>query len=409
MSGPTGRAALIVLDSVACGHAPDAAAFGDAGADTLGHIAALCAAGRADGPGLRQGPLRLPNLAALGLGEACRIAGGNLPHGLGCAAPTALYGSAIEVSIGKDTPSGHWEIAGTPVPFAWGYFPDRVPAFPPALTDAIIAEGRLPGLLGNCHASGTTIIETLGVEHVETGKPIAYTSVDSVLQIAAHEDAFGLERLYALCETTRKLVDPLSIGRVIARPFTGDAVTGFKRTANRRDFAMLPPPGNLLEQAAEAGRAIVTLGKLGDIFAHRHTGREVKAAGNDALFDRLLDEWPRLDAGGLLFANFVDFDTEFGHRRDVAGYAACLEDFDAHIPDLMALMTPGDLLIITADHGNDPTFRGTDHTREQVPVLAFRPGHAGGSIGQRSSFADIGQSVAAHLGLRALPHGVSFL
>ena len=404
-----GRVALIVLDSVGCGNAPDAAVFGDEGADTLGHIAEACAAGAADSAGLRQGPLHLPNLAALGLGEACRMAGGAMPPGLSCHAPSALHGSAIEVSIGKDTPSGHWEIAGTPVPFTWGYFPDTVPAFPPELTDAMMAEGRLPGLLGNCHASGTAIVEALGQQHVETGRPIAYTSVDSVLQIAAHEETFGLERLYALCAITRRLVDPLTIGRVIARPFAGEAATGFRRTANRKDFAMPPPANNLLEQADRARRDIVTLGKLGDIFAHRHTGREVKAAGNMALFDCLLTEWPKLDEGGLLFANFVDFDTEFGHRRNVAGYAACLEAFDARLPAFMALLGPDDLLVITADHGNDPTFRGTDHTREQVPVLAFRPGRAGGSIGQRATLADIGQSVATHLGIAALPHGRAFL
>ncbi|MBY0612847.1 MAG: phosphopentomutase [Beijerinckiaceae bacterium] len=403
------RAALIVLDSVGCGFAPDAKTFGDDGADTLGHIAEGCAIGLGDRPGLRHGRLNLPNLVRLGLGHACEAAGGAVPPGLECDRPIALHGSAIETSPGKDTPSGHWEIAGTPAPAPFGYFPVTDPAFPRALVDAIISEGGIPGLLGNCHASGVEIIERFGAEHLRSGKPIAYTSVDSVLQIAAHEERFGLERLYALCETVRRLVDPLMIGRVIARPFLGDEASGFARTPNRKDFAMPPPEGGLLERAAHAGRAIVTLGKIGDIFAHRHTGEEVKAAGNMNLFDALLARWPVLPAGGLLFANFVDFDTEFGHRRDLPGYAACLEAFDARLAELLPLLERDDLLVITADHGNDPSFSGTDHTREQVPVLAYRKGAAAGSIGLRASLADIGQSVAAHLGLARLPRGASFL
>jgi len=403
------RALLIVLDSVGCGGAPDAASFGDEGANTLQHIAEVCAAGRADRDGLRQGPLHLPVLASLGLGRACAEATGLIPPGLETEQPQALFGAAQETSLGKDTPSGHWEIAGTPVTSAFGYFPQEIPAFPSALTEAMIRGAELPGLLGNCHASGVEIIERLGAEHVATGKPIVYTSVDSVLQIAAHETAFGLQRLYQLCALTRRLVDPLMIGRVIARPFVGDAATGFRRTSNRMDFSLPPPSGTLLETAETAGRAVVTLGKIGDIFAHRFTGREIKAAGNEALFDRLMEEWPRLPAGGLLFANFVDFDTEFGHRRDVAGYAACLEAFDRRLPALFARLGPDDLLVITADHGNDPTWHGTDHTREQVPVLAYRPGLAGRSLGSLPSYADIGQSVAAHLGLPRLPHGRSFL
>jgi phosphopentomutase len=402
------RAAIIVLDSVGCGAAPDAADFGDAGADTLGHIAEACAAGKADKAGLRSGPLKLPNLSCLGLGLACAAATGRIPPGLEANTPPGLYGSAIERSIGKDTPSGHWEIAGTRVPFAWGYFPHSVPAFPAELTAAIIRDGKLPGILGDRHASGTAIIDDFGAEHMRTGKPICYTSVDSVLQIAAHEEVFGLERLYDLCRIVRRLVDPLTIGRVIARPFTGTETTGFVRTPNRKDFAIPPPDGNILDRAHEAGRTIVTVGKIGDIFAHRHTGREVKAPGNMKLFDAMLEAWASLPAGGLLFANFVDFDSEFGHRRDVAGYAGCLEAFDVRLPEFEALLHPGDLAIITADHGNDPTFRGTDHTREQIPVIGFGPGLAPRSIGQRTSFSDIGQTVAAHLGLAALPDGTAF-
>jgi phosphopentomutase len=403
------RVALIVLDSVGCGNAPDAADFGDIGSDTLSHIAAACAAGKADREGLRKGKLLLPNLTRYGYGLAAGTATGVVPPGLETAHPQGLFGSAIEVSVGKDTPSGHWEIAGTPVPFAWGYFPRTEPCFPANLTKAVIDKGKLPGIIGNRHASGTAIIDELGAEHVRTGKPICYTSVDSVYQIAAHEEHFGLERLYDLCQLVRKLVDPLTIGRVIARPFIGNESEGFTRTANRKDFAIPPPDHGLLDRCHEAGRSIVTVGKIGDIFAHRHTGQEVKAGGNMKLFDAMLPAWENMPDGGFLFANFVDFDTEFGHRRDVAGYAACLEQFDRRLPELEALLKPGDLVIITADHGNDPTYKGTDHTREQVPIIGFGPGIAPRAIGQRKSFADIGQSVATHLGLKPVLKGVSFL
>jgi len=401
------RAFLLVLDSVGCGAAPDAAAFGDEGADTLGHIAAACAAGQADRAGLRHGRLMMPHLAGYGLGAACATASGRVPPGLE-AVPSGWHGSAIETSAGRDTPSGHWEIAGAPADFAWGYFPKTVPCFPPALSEAIIREGRLPGLLGNHHASGTAIVQELGAEHVATGKPIAYTSVDSVIQIAAHESAFGLERLYGLCQAVRPLVDALRIGRVIARPFVGDAASGFTRTTNRKDFALPPPHGNLLDRAAEAGRAVISLGKIGDIFCHRHAGTEIKAAGNMALFDRLLAGAAALPDGGLLFANFVDFDTDYGHRRDVAGYAAALEAFDRRVPDLAARLSAGDLVIVTADHGNDPTFKGSDHTREQVPIVGFGPGLRPRALGQRGTFADIGQSVARHLGLAPVARGNAF-
>ena len=387
------RALLIVLDSVGIGGAPDAAAYGDAGANTLGHIALAR-------------PLRLPHLDALGLGLAAELASGMLPPGLSRPArPQARWASAIETSPGKDTPSGHWEMAGAPVDFAWGYFPDTVPCFPKALTDAIIAQGRLPGILGNRHASGTQIIAELGLSHCMTDMPILYGSADSVLQIAAHEETFGLERLYDLCRLARVLCDPLRIGRVIARPFVGEEPDNFARTANRKDFSIPPPPGGLLDVALAAGREIVTVGKIGDIFAHRATGAERKGAGNMAHVDLTLRALETLADGGLILANYVDFDSEFGHRRDVAGYAGALEQFDARLPEFLAALRPGDLLVITADHGNDPTWRGSDHTREQVPVLAYEPGRAGGALGTRSTFADIGASVARHLGLTALPRG----
>lgn len=404
------RAILIVLDSVGCGGAADADRYGDGGADTLGHIAGACATGGGDRPGLRQGPLSLPFLAGLGLWHAVEGATGEpVPAVWKPQDPSGAWGHAGEVSLGKDTVSGHWELAGTPVPFAFGYFPDTRPSFPPELTAAIIREGGVPGILGDCHASGTAIIEELGAEHLRTGRPICYTSVDSVLQIAAHEEHFGLQRLYDLCVVVRRLVDPLRIGRVIARPFVGTPETGFTRTGNRKDFAVPPPDGTILDRAVSAGRDVVSLGKIGDIFSHRCTGREVKAPGNMALFERLLAETRTLRDGGLLFANFVDFDTEFGHRRDVPGYAAALEAFDARLPAFAAELKAGDLVVVTADHGNDPTWRGTDHTRERVPVLAFGPGIAPGPIGARPTFADVGETVAAHLALPAGAAGRSWL
>ena len=403
------RAFLVVLDSVGCGAGPDAAAYGDEGADTLGHIARACALGEADRAGLRAGPLRVPTLAALGLGLACESATGRVPPGLECDAPRAAYGSAVETSQGKDTQSGHWEIAGNPADFAFGYFPHAIPAFPASLMQGLVEGARLPGLLGLKHAAGVPIVEELGAQSMRTGQPIIYTSVDSVLQIAAHEEAFGLERLYALCALARRLCDPLRIGRVIARPFAGDDARGFRRTPRRKDFAIPPPDANVLTRAREAGRAVVSVGKIGDIFAHRDTGTERKGASNDDHM-RMLDEAiSGLPDGGLCFVNLVDFDQDFGHRRDVAGYAACLERFDAALAPLLPRLRAGDALILTADHGNDPTWPGTDHTREQVPILAVGPDLTPRALGRRTSFADIGASVAAHLGLAATARGTSFL
>src|SRR5438477_2448409 len=313
------RAFVLVLDSVGIGAAPDAASYGDAGADTIGHIAEACADGRADRDGLRNGPLRLPNLVRLGLGEACRMASGRFPPGLEQeAAPSGRYGCGIEISKGKDTPSGHWEIAGLPVPFDWGYFPRTQPCFPDELVDDLCRQADLPGILGNCHASGTQLIAELGDEHGRTGKPICYTSADSVFQIAAHEESFGLERLYDICAIARRLVDPLRIGRVIARPFVGTSPDTFARTGNRRDYSVPPPGPTVLDRASEAGRDVITVGKIADIFAHSGTGRVLKANGNTALFDQTLEGMKSLVDGGLMFANFIDFDTIHGHRRDPA-------------------------------------------------------------------------------------------
>ncbi len=401
----TRRAFLLVMDSFGIGAAADAERFGDTGSDTFGHIEAACAAGRADRPGLRSGPLRIPNLRRLGLGHAAAISTGARPSGMPC---EGAWGYAAELSRGKDTPSGHWEMAGVPVMSDWGYFPPEYPSFPAALTEALIARARLPGVLGNRHASGTQIIDELGPEHLSTGKPIVYTSADSVVQIAAHEESFGLERLYEVCLVARKLVDAYTIGRVIARPFLG-APGSFKRTGNRRDYATPPPAPTLLDRLKTSGSEVISVGKVADIFAHQGISRTVKADGNSALFDATLKAAETVGDRGLIFTNFVDFDTLFGHRRDVAGYAAALEAFDARLPELERALRPGDVAVISADHGCDPTWQGSDHTREHVPVIAFGPGVKPGSIGRRESFADIGQSLAGHLGLPPLPHGKAFL
>lgn len=403
------RAILIVLDSFGIGGAPDAAGFGDAGADTLGHIAKACAEGRGDREGLRSGSLRLPHLAAWGLGLAAADASGVWPVGLERPLrPRAAWGHAVEQSTGKDTPSGHWEIAGVPVTKVWGYFPNTVPCFPRALTDNLIAKAGLPGILGQLPCLGHRDHRRAWRGACQERQADPLYLGNSVLQIAAHEEAFGLDRLYRLCEIARREVDPLRIGRVIARPFAGSAAVDFVRTANRRDYAMPPPAPTLLDEATAAGREVVSLGKMGDIFAHQGTGRIVKAAGNAALVTATIDVMRTLSDGGLALTNLVDFDTLYGHRRDVAGYAAALEAFDAELPRLEAALRPGDLLVMTADHGCDPTFRGTDHTRECVPVLAFGPGIAGGPIGRCDSFADIGQGIAAHLGLTPLAHGTAW-
>jgi phosphopentomutase len=404
------RALLIVLDSVGIGGAEDAGAYGDVGADTVGHIAEGCATGRGDRAGLRQGPLHLPHLAALGLGLACEESTGRMPPNLAPQGPVkGAWGYGVENSKGKDTPSGHWEIAGVPVTFDWGYFPDTIPAFPEKLTTTLIERAKLPGILGNKHASGTAIVEEFGAEHIRTGKPICYTSVDSVLQIAAHEETYGLQRLYELCEIARELCDEYNIGRVIARPFFGTPETGFKRTGNRKDFATPPPSDTILDTLNKAGRSVVTVGKIGDIFAHQSTGREIKPHGNDACLSAAIEAMRDLPDGGFVFVNLVDFDSEFGHRRDIPGYAAALESFDRRVPEIEAALKAGDLVIITADHGNDPSWHGTDHTREHVPILCFGPEVKPGSIGRRESFADIGASVLAHLGVRPAGKGTPWL
>ena len=393
------RAFLIVLDSVGCGGAPDAAEFGDEGANTLGHIMKACVEGRANEG--RRGPLEIPHLAAMGAGQAVTLASGlEVEHG----AATGLWGAATEHSTGKDTPTGHWELAGVPVPWDWHYFPQTTPAFPLEITARVCELAGTEGLLGDCHASGTAIIDTLGAEHLRTGWPICYTSVDSVFQIAAHEEVFGLERLLTLCRDLAPMLHAMKVGRVIARPFLG-ADGGFIRTPNRRDFAIEPPAPALCNWAKAERRAVYGVGKIGDIFSGR--GIDETRKGPDAkLMDHLIDIMGEAPDGALCFANFVEFDTNFGHRRDVSGYARQLEWFDAQIARIKSAMRDGDLVIFTADHGNDPTWTGSDHTRERVPVLGLGVGAS--EIGL-VDFVDLAASVAHHLGLGERGPGRSFL
>lgn len=404
------RAFLVVLDSVGCGGARDAADFGDAGANTLGHIAAVCADGRADTG--RNGPLALPQMAAMGLGRAMALAVGAPPPGIGdWPAPDlhgGFWGVAEEISRGKDTPSGHWELAGVPVPWDWHYFPDTVPSFPDALVARVCALAGTDGILGNCHASGTAILEALGAEHLRSGWPICYTSADSVFQIAAHEQTFGLDRLLELCAALAPELHAIKVGRVIARPFVGDAAQGFRRTGNRRDFAIAPPSPTLCDWVQGAGRRVHAIGKIKDIFSGHGIDTVVK--GSDAeLVAHLAKALDRAEDGSLTFANLVEFDSLYGHRRDVAGYARALESFDAALPDLLARLMDGDLLLITADHGNDPTWTGTEHTRERVPVIGCVKGGAGMTELGLRAFTDVAATVAAHLGVLSQGPGRGFL
>ena len=392
------RAFLIVMDSVGIGGAPDAGAFfngdrPDTGANTLGHIARACAEGRADTG--RAGPLRIPRLLELGLGEALRIASGD--ECLAGAGPViGAWGAAVETSRGKDTPSGHWELAGVPVPWDWTVFPKADPCFPPDLVAQVCAIAGTEGILGNRHASGTTILEEEGAAHLRTGWPICYTSADSVFQIAAHEAAFGLDRLLDLCARIAPVLHAMKVGRVIARPFVGTAETGFTRTPHRRDYAIAPPAPTLCDWVQGAGRKVHGVGKIGDIFSMR--GIDDCTKGRDAQLAEDLFALMRGGAGdgSLTFANFVEFDSEYGHRRDVAGYARHLEWFDRWVERWMVSLNAGDLMVITADHGNDPTWTGTDHTREKVPVLVW--GRGPDSFGT-VAFADVAATIAAHLGV----------
>lgn len=400
------RAFLVVMDSVGIGGARDAQAFfngdlPDTGANTLAHIAQACAAGLADDG--RKGRLFLPNLDALGLGRAALLAAGDEVPGLG-ADPTAAWGAASEISKGKDTPSGHWELAGLPVPWDWQYFTDKTDSFPADLLDDVAKIAGSDGILGNCHASGTAIINDLGAEHMRSGKPICYTSADSVFQIAAHETTFGLENLKRLCAAIAPRLHAMKVGRVIARPFVGDEKTGFSRTLNRKDYAIMPPAPILTNWVQDAGHHVYGIGKIGDIFSMQGIDEVHKGADAD-LMTSLAFLVDTADDNSLTFANFVEFDSLYGHRRDIAGYARALEWFDAAIGPILARLRPDDIMLFTADHGNDPSWPGTDHTRERVPVLVA--GKPAGALGQ-VQFVDVAASIAAHLNVTSHGPGRSF-
>lgn len=402
------RAFILIMDSLGVGATKDADRFGDVGANTFGHIAAHCATGRADLG--RSGALRIPHLEQLGLGLACELGSGTLPAGLS-ATPALIgaYGAAAETSTGKDTPSGHWELAGVPVRFDWGYFTDKENSFPAALIERILQRAGLPGSLGNCHASGTTILEQLGEEHLRSGKPIFYTSGDSVFQIACHEESFGLQKLYDLCAIAREEVDAYNICRVIARPFIGTCAATFERTGNRHDLAVPPPADTVLKKLVDAGGEVISVGKIADIFADVGITQKRKAHGLDMIWQATLDAVREAPDFSIVMSNFVDFDQNYGHRRDVPGYARALEQFDLRLPELYALMGDNDIAILTADHGCDPTWPGSDHTREHVPVLVYGKNIAAGSLGVRDSFADVGQSLAHWFGLSPFADGTAFV
>ncbi len=492
------RAIIIVLDSFGIGALPDADKFNDAGSNTLGHIDEYCQKHNI--------PFNIPNLLKLGLGKAftlvnhtslhcdhlhkddsnysdhhCNTNHPNDDHSSDGRCTDAQhdgcnyllngnFGACLETSSGKDTTSGHWEIAGYPVTFDWGYFTKKTSSFPQELLDRIVANTTINGYLGNCHASGTEIINLLGEEHIKTGYPIFYTSADSVFQIACHETYFGLENLYILCEKVRELLEPYNIARVIARPFVGAKNGEFRRTGNRHDYSVLPQEKTLLDICKENGGEVIAIGKIGDIYAHLGTTHEIKANGlaelcnatinaikNDSLLENNLpakaNDHANAEANDdvnvsnnksndnnesdyesgagvnnnpnsrkninqeeknptktIIFTNLVDFDMLYGHRRDIRGYKEALEYFDTPIPEILANLAENDLLILTADHGCDPTWIGSDHTREYIPLLTYMPqGNCAINYGIRQSFADIGQSVATHLGLPTLKHGSSFL
>ncbi|MDI1242915.1 MAG: phosphopentomutase [bacterium] len=382
------RVCLIVLDSAGIGEMPDAAAWGDAGADTLGNI-------------LKSRDVRMPNLQKLGLGNIRPLNG--VPA---APSPIGSYGKCTLKSNGKDTTTGHWEMAGIVLEKAFPTFPN---GFPDRIINEFVSEAKVPGVLGNFPASGTEIIKELGEEHVKTGKPIVYTSADSVFQIAAHEEVVPIDRLYEMCEIARRILDGENkVGRVIARPFLGSNASDFKRTENRHDYAVAPPKANLLPLLKDNGLDVVCIGKIASIYDSVGVTEDLSAKNNEQTIDQTINAL-KADSHGLIFSNLVDFDMLFGHRRDTEGYARALEHFDARLPEIFGAMSDDDLLILTADHGNDPTFPGSDHTREYVPLLVYgKSAKAGVNLGTRGTLADIGATVCHNFGL-ALPDGESFL
>jgi len=382
------RVCLLVLDSAGIGEMPDAAAWGDAGADTLGHI-------------LESRKVNLPNLQRLGLGNITPLAG--LPA---VQSPTGSFGKCTLKSNGKDTTTGHWEMAGIILKTGFPTFPD---GFPPRIIDEFVAKAAVPGVLGNLPASGTEIIKQLGEEHIRTGKPIVYTSADSVFQIAAHEEIVPVDRLYEICEIARKILHgDDEVARVIARPFLGSAADNFKRTENRHDYAVPPPSDNLLPLLKNAGLDVVCIGKIASIYDSIGVTEDLSAKNNEQTIDQTINAL-NTESRGLIFSNLVDFDMLYGHRRDTEGYAKALERFDYRLPEIIDALKAEDLLIMTADHGNDPTKDGSDHTREYVPLLVYgKMAMPGVDLGTRQSLSDIGQTVAENFGVR-IADGVSFL
>ncbi|HJS51853.1 MAG TPA: phosphopentomutase [Pyrinomonadaceae bacterium] len=383
-----GRICLMVLDSAGIGEMPDAADWGDAGADTFGNI-------------LKSRKVDLPNLQRLGLGSIRPLEG--VPAAKD---PIGSYGKCALKSNGKDTTTGHWEMAGIVLEKAFPTFPK---GFPEKVINEFVWRTGVPGVLGNEPASGTEIIKVFGEEHIRTGKPIVYTSADSVFQIAAHEQVIPVVRLYEICEIARKMLDgEFKVGRVIARPFLGDSSADFKRTENRHDYAVSPPPQNLLPLVNDAGLDVVCIGKIASIYDSVGVTEDLEAKNNDQTVEQTINAL-KADTKGLIFSNMVDFDMLYGHRRDTEGYAKALERFDSQLPSIFDAMREDDLLILTADHGNDPTFRGTDHTREYVPLLVFgKTAKHGVDLGTRESLSDIGQTIADNFSLE-LSDGTSFL
>lgn len=396
------RAIVLVIDGFGIGHAPDAADFGDVTANTFANLAKKFYQ-------QEKREIKLTNLAKMGLINAA-VAAGKETFPIQTQQPEqGAYGYAAELSTGKDTPSGHWEMMGVPVLFDWGYFPKEGNAFPPELIDKINQATGIDGILGDCHASGTDIINRLGQEHIKSGLPICYTSADSVFQVAAHEEHFGLDNLYKYCETVRELLSDMNIGRVIARPFVGESPSDFERTGNRRDYSILPPAPTVLDVFTQAGGHVISVGKIADIYAHQGISEKTKATGIDALIDATLTHIESAQDNSLIFTNLVNFDQDYGHRRDPIGYALALENFDKRLSEITAAMKDDDVLFMTADHGCDPTWHGNDHTREYVPVLAYHKQVQSVNIGERNTFADIGQTIADLFKLEKMPYGTSFL
>lgn len=397
-----GRVIILMMDSFGIGGAHDAEKFGDKGANTFGHIANLN-----DG-------LQVPNLQKLGLPQAAKGACGLYPV-LGIQdSPAKItlpskYGHMSELSVAKDTSSGHWEMAGVPVLNDWGYFKPDYPSFPKNLIQSICTQASISGILGDKAASGTEIIQELGEEHIKSGKPIFYTSADSNMQIAAHEEHFGLDKLYNLCEIAFKNVKPYNIARIIARPFTGGKAGEFIRTKNRHDYSVKPPAKTVLDKMKEAGGNVIAIGKIADIYANQGITKTVKASGLEELWNTTLMEVKNAPDNSIIFTNFVDFDMLWGHRRDVHGYAKGLEYFDKRLPDIEPILKDDDIVFITADHGCDPSYSGTDHTREQVPVIMFGKKVKPENIGHRETFADIAQTIAEYFHLEPFEYGKSFL